>query len=261
VSCGKPGLGLDVFRSLGPPSHDLAFESDMLERASGGRCTLLVMSWRGPVVVLGYAQPPDDVDLRWCREQRIPVLRRLSGGTGVVHRNDLGVSLALPNDHPWAGAIVGLYDRLLEVLESALVELGSRVERPPEAKRSSRVRSPICFEDQLADTLLLGGRKVVGCSQVRRRTGVLIHAAILLGLDAQLVARVFRVDEERVCRGMAPAVLEVGWESAADAVIAGLAAALDLETLIGERPDPSGEFLEVFQTVGRWAPVPDGGIR
>ena len=103
----------DVFTSSGPASHDLAFEAEMLDRAADGRCTLVVASWRGPVAVLGYSQPQDDVDLDLCRERRIPVLRRLSGGTGVIHRSDLSLSLALPVAHPWAASVVGLYDRFL----------------------------------------------------------------------------------------------------------------------------------------------------
>ncbi len=166
----------------------------MLDRAADGRCSVLVTSWPGPVVVLGYAQPPDDVDLDWCRDREIPVLRRLTGGTGVIHRGDLGVALAMPANHQWAEGIVGLYERFLDVVEPALVELGSSVERIDEPRKGGRVRSPICFEDQLADTLVVDGRKAVGCSQTRRKGGVLIHAAILLGLDADLYARVFGVD-------------------------------------------------------------------
>ena len=141
-------MKLEAFRSQGPPSHDLAFEADLLDRASRGRCSALVTSWPGPVVVLGYAQKPGEVDLEWCRRNEIPVLRRLSGGTGVIHRGDLGVALALPKEHPWSEGIVELYDRYLDVLEPALVAVGARVERVVEPRRGSRVRSPICFEDQ-----------------------------------------------------------------------------------------------------------------
>ena len=50
---------LTVCTSAGPASHDLAFEADMLERAARGEPTVLASSWPGPVVVLGYGQPPE----------------------------------------------------------------------------------------------------------------------------------------------------------------------------------------------------------
>jgi lipoate-protein ligase A len=250
---------LEVYTSEGPASHDLAFEAEMMERAAAGQCCLLLASWPGPVVVLGYAQKPDEVDLEWCRLHSVPVLRRLSGGTGVIHRGDLVVSLALPADHQWANGIVDLYNRFLSVLGPALIEAGGAVERLEEAPHATRVRSPICFEDQLADTLVVGGRKAVGCSQTRRRGAVLIHAAVLLGLDATAYARVFDVDEERVLAALAPAVTGVEWGVIARAMTAEIGRTLGLRTTVFRRPNPRSEFLAPYG-LERWSPVPDDGI-
>lgn len=231
----------------------------MLARAADGRCSVLVASWPGPVVVLGYAQPPDDVDLEWCRDGGIPVLRRLTGGTGVIHQGDLGISLALPADHPWAEGIVGLYDRFLDVVEPALVELGGPVERLAEPRRGSRVRSPICFEDQLADTLVVDGRKAVGCSQTRRKGGVLIHAAVLLGLEPDLYARAFGVEAQRVRENLAAAVTGVPWAVVGDVIVDRLARQMELESAVADRPRPSADDLEIYLD-DRWSPVRDGGM-
>ncbi len=168
---GEPVLNL--YLSEGPPVADLAREAQLIERAADGEISLFLTSWRGPVVVLGYGQAATDVDLEWCRSRGMPVLRRLTGGTGVVHKGDLGVGLALPQSHLWAQGIISLYDRFLNVLEPALRSVGADVSRVAEPRRASRVRSPICFLDQLADTLVVDGKKAVGCAQTRRqRRGV-----------------------------------------------------------------------------------------
>lgn len=253
-------MKLEVFRSQGPPSHDLAFEAEMLERAGDGRASVLLTSWPGPVVVLGYAQSPEDVDLEWCRGNGIPVLRRLSGGTGVIHNGDLGVALALPREHPWADGIVGLYDRFLNAVEPALKTAGSRAERLVDPRRGSRVRSPICFEDQMADSLVVDGRKAVGCSQTRRKRAVLIHAVILLDLDVVLYSRVFGVDAKRVRTGLSPALTGVGWGEAADAIVERLALDLDLDSEAATRIFSPRRHLARYRE-SRWAPVPDGGMR
>ena len=250
---------LEVFTSSGPPSHDLAFEAGMLESASRGCCSMLAASWTGPVVVLGYSQPTDDIDVDYCRRSSIPVLRRLSGGTGVIHHGDLGLSLALPREHPWAASIVGLYDRFLDVLEPALAELGSRAVRPENAGRATRVRSAICFFDQLADTLAVGSRKAVGCSQTRKRHGVLIHAAILLSVDAELYSHVFGVEEELIESRLGPAVEGHGWRDVAARATARFGRALELEPVTVERTQPPVEALDQYR-LERWSPVPDDGI-
>ncbi len=110
------------------PVEDLAFEAWMLDRAAEGCPCFFATSWPGPVVVLGYGQPPDEVDLDFCSRRDIPVYRRLTGGTGVLHQGDLGISLALPGQHPWAQGVIGLYDRFLSVLEPALQRFEPRVE-------------------------------------------------------------------------------------------------------------------------------------
>ena len=245
---------LEVYESDGPPVEDLAREAWLLERAADGQLSLFVTSWTEPAVVLGYGQKSDEADLEWCASHRVPVLRRLTGGTGVVHRGDLGVGLALPQEHPWAKGIVALYGNFLDVLEPALRSVGSEVTRLDDPRRGSRVRSSICFLDQLSDTLVVAGKKAVGCAQTRRRGAVLIHAAVLLGLDAALYSNVFGVPEEEVRVGLAPAVEGVDWRTVGEAVARELARALGTE--INRRPlEPVPErFLEPYADP-HWAPV------
>jgi lipoate-protein ligase A len=249
---GEPVLNL--YLSEGPPVADLAREAWLIERAADGEISLFLTSWSGPVVVLGYGQAADDVDLEWCRSRGMPVLRRLTGGTGVVHRGDLGVGLALPQSHLWAQGIISLYDRFLNVLEPALRSVGADVSRVAEPRRASRVRSPICFLDQLADTLLVDGRKAVGCAQTRRRGSVLIHAAVLLGLDAETYFRVFGVSVDDVEGGLAPALPGGDWEVVGEAIAAHVGDALGLDVRRRELEPVPERFLEPYGTE-KWAPL------
>ncbi len=246
---------LDVYSSTGQPVDDLAREAWLMERAAEGRISVFLASWEGPVIVLGYAQKAEEADLEICLAEGMPVLRRLTGGTGVIHRGDLGVGLALPLEHPWARGIVGLYGRYLDVLEPALRSLGSDVSRLRDPARASRVRSPVCFLDQLSDTLVVDGKKVVGCAQTRRGGAVLIHAAILLGLDAELYERVFGVPSDEVRKGLAPALPGADWRQVGDAIVEGLGDALGLEAQrLPLEPIPD-RFFEPYR-MPRWSPVP-----
>lgn len=250
----KDGTALEVYDGTGDPVRDLAFEGWMLDRASTGQPCFSCASWRGPVVVLGYGQKPDDLDLAWCRARRIPVLRRLTGGTGVIHQGDLGLALALPVAHPWSRGVLALYDRFLDVLAATLRELGSAVDRKQDAQRAARVRSPICFFDQLSDTLLVDGRKAVGCAQTRRRGAVLIHAAILLGLDSGLYGRVFRTDPTRVREALAPAVPNGDWREIGHALGMAFAESLGVAPSAWTIPRLPEGYLELYRQ-RRWAPL------
>jgi len=254
----SPGGGrLAVFERLGGnPAEDLAFEEVILRRAAAGRAGVAVVSWPGPVVVLGYGQPAADVDFEHCRRRGIPVLRRITGGTGVIHAGDLAVSLALPAGHPWAKAgITGLYGRFLDVISAALRDSGVAAARAEGGPPPSRVRSPVCFEDHLADTLLVGGRKAVGCAQARRKRAVLVHAAILFGFDPGLYASVFRVDAARIAAAVGALPPGTSRGELTRAIVRRLGDGLALEPAV-EPPPPLPEDLLARYREPRWAPNP-----
>lgn len=194
---------LRIFRSVpGDPHRDLAFEEDLIRQAQPA--ALFFYSWPRPVVVLGCGQRASDVDLDFCRREGIPVVRRSSGGTGVVHHDDLAVSLVLAADHPWARRIGDLYDRFLEVLQKALARVGAFTERYVGPASPGRPRSPICFEGMGRETLLVRGRKAVGCAQARRRLAVLVHGFLLMHLDPVFQGAVFGVSPKRIEASLAP---------------------------------------------------------
>jgi lipoate-protein ligase A len=239
----------------GDPLEDLALESELLARAGEGSAAILSTSWSDPVVVLGYGQPADDADLEWCRSQGVPVLRRITGGTGVVHHRDLGFAIFLPESHPWCGSVLGLYGRFLDVLAPVIERLGGPLERGEGHAPSRDDRSRICFEDRLADTLLRDGRKVVGCAQSRRRGGALIHAAVPLDLPVELYARVFRVAPDRVAANLGPAVTDRSASEVADAMESAFLDALELDVVRDAPPRPRQRFRDRVREP-RWAPVP-----
>lgn len=192
------------------PAFGLAMEEAALEAAADGVPRLLTCSWPETVLVIGYGQDPaQGIDLDACRKRGIGILRRISGGTGVLHTGDLNVSLALPVSHPWAGDIRRLYDRFVEVMARSLAQAEVSVERPTNAvSQKAAERSPICFEDQLTETLLWDGRKVLGCAQCRRKDSVLVHGTLLTAFDPALQATVYGVPQDRIEAAMAELPLD-----------------------------------------------------
>ena len=243
---------------LSPRAHPTlapGLEEVLVEGADRAGPALYVYRWSQPALVLGYGQRADEIDLDACRADGVTVVRRRTGGTGVYVNGDLGVSLALPRAHPWARTLGGLYDRFLDVLSDALAEVGQPTERVS-ADGEAPPRSPICFEGQLRESLLIDGRKAVGCAQMRRPHGVLVHATLLLGLDAGAQARAFGVPAARVQAGLAPlSIAARDPESLIAAIARGFSRALELP--LDARPLPVvPEQLSERYAEPRWCPVP-----
>ncbi|MEW5765702.1 MAG: lipoate--protein ligase family protein [Acidobacteriota bacterium] len=217
------------WREGGEPFEDLALEELLLEEGSRG-AVLWTYAWPNPVLVLGYGQPPSEVDPAPCLRLGVPILRRITGGSAVLHEGgrSLSLSLALPADHPWARGIHSLYAAFVSAIAEAVGGLGAEVRPWRPGDGSPRRRSPICFEDHRGETLLSGGRKVLGCAQTRRRRAVLVHGALLFGLNAPFQARVFGVEPDRILAAMGalPARPGLDASSAARAVCRSCARAL-----------------------------------
>jgi lipoate-protein ligase A len=251
---------LNLFVDLdGRPERDLGLESVFLDRASSGLVSLFLYSWSSPVVVLGYGQKAEDIDRDWCRQAGVPVFRRMTGGTGVVHSRDLAVSLFLPASHLWAGKITGLYGLFLGALAPALERAGGSGKSPEHPSEAGRTRSPICFEDQLSDTLVVDGRKVVGCAQARKARSVLIHAAVSLNLAVEVYSAVFRVPEARILKGLGEAVPGGRASETVPHVVDALVKALGMTIQRQGLPDPMGseakaEALDLSERPGIQAP-------
>ncbi len=233
----------------------LAFEEEQLATAAQGSPVLVCSSWERPVMVIGYGQAAESVSLPACQRLAIPVLRRITGGTGVLHHQAISISLALPSSHPWAATISSLYDGFTESIRAALSGKGLTIERGHGHGGGPRERSPICFEDQLTESLLTGGRKVLGCAQARRNRSVLVHGTLLLGLDAKLQAAAFGVEEERIINAMAPLPPECS-ASAENDIARRLAEGAGFPLVKAEPPKTvSAEYLARYST-RRWALLP-----
>jgi lipoate-protein ligase A len=165
----------------------------MLAAVGAGSPPLLAWSRvDAPALVLGRAPGRAPADEAACRRAGVELLRRRSGGGPVLwDAGLLALDLALPRGHPLAlDDVVAAYAFLGEAIAAALSALGApartvtlaeaRAAGPQDAALAARA----CFGGRSPHEVLVGGRKVVGLAQVRRRAGALLQAGIGIRLDA-----------------------------------------------------------------------------
>jgi len=159
-----------------------------------------VLSWStvsAPALVLGRLAVDPTVNWPAARDEGVEVVRRSSGGGPVLwDAGLLSLDAVLPPGHPLAGHdVVEAYRWLGEAIASALRTLGvegvevASVPRARAAALSPGPAAEACFGGLSPHEVLVGGRKVVGLSQARRRPGALLQAGILMRLDAARLAR------------------------------------------------------------------------
>jgi lipoate-protein ligase A len=166
--------------TLPAAADNLACDEALLDLCEAGVCDEVLRFWEPNqyFVVLGYAnRAASEVNLEFCRNQTIPVLRRSSGGGTVLQGPGcFNYSLILRCEGCHAlQSIKGTNDFVLQRHQETL---------------STLLRAPV--EKKGHTDLAIGGLKFSGNAQRRRQKFLLFHGSFLLHLDIGLVEKTLR---------------------------------------------------------------------
>ena len=171
-------------------------------RAGVSPPTLRVYGWSPPAISFGYAQRIDrEVDAEHCRRMDVDLVRRPTGGRGVLHWEELTYSVACRRDEPAVGGRPGSAYRMIgEGLIAGLRRLGvdaalARVDRGSVRPRSARATPP-CFVSAARSEVVVNGRKLVGSAQRQMGDMLLQHGSVLMGPAHLRIVEMMRVDPD-----------------------------------------------------------------
>ncbi len=173
--------------------------------------TLRFYGWQPACLSLGYFQSVTEIDEAECARRGIDLVRRPTGGSAILHDDELTYSLAAEETDPLlAGDILTSYYRISQVLAQGLADLGLKVALAPVASapespepgefspaRSNGNRPAPCFMRPARHEILAQGKKLVGSAQVRRAGALLQHGAIPLAGDVAAITGLLAMDESR----------------------------------------------------------------
>ncbi len=160
-----------------------------------------------PALVLGTSQRPQEADLSACQQAGVTLHRRSSGGTAVLMSPDfVMLDVALPAGHRLAlPDITEAYRWLGEVWVAVLRSAGlpARIISVAEARADRQALDGVirqaCFGGRSPYEVLVEDRKVVGLSQVRRRSGTLLQVGLYRTWSPERLASLLALsDAERV---------------------------------------------------------------
>jgi lipoate-protein ligase A len=155
------------------------------EAARQGRVLVRFYGWSEATFSLGGFQPVAAAEAA-ADIASLPLVRRPSGGGGIVHGSDLTYAVAVPRQHPWGQTSQVLYDAFHEALAGVLGERGIAASlhsgRPDRGGDESRL---FCFDRRARGDLVVpgptpAGHKILGSAQRRLQAAVLQHGSLLL---------------------------------------------------------------------------------
>jgi lipoate-protein ligase A len=123
-------------------------------------------------------------------------VRRPTGGRAILHTDELTYSVVVPDDEPRvAGGVVDAYRRLSAGLLSGLHALGVDAYQADAGLAPNSPQGAVCFDTPSKYEITVGGKKLIGSAQVRRRGMVLQHGTLPLTGDLGRIFNCLRVAE------------------------------------------------------------------
>jgi lipoate-protein ligase A len=183
---------LIVDREPLPGQWNMALDEVLFARAGElGETYLRFYRWDRPTASLGYSQDAARViDLGYCRNHGIGVVRRITGGKLVLHDREVTYSVASSDVGAFSDTLRESYRRISLALMKGLEFLGLAAALAA-ASPEAYVRGTMpCFAFPARDEIEIGGKKIIGSAQ--KRTGCLFlqHGSVPLEKDEGLLAAV-----------------------------------------------------------------------
>lgn len=164
-----------------PGDLNMAIDEVLGESATGkdGECLIRFYGWEPPTVTIGYHQPLSDLDLAALERDGIGWVRRLTGGGGVLHWNEITYCFALPYTPSGAISRNELFTFCSDLLSLLYRSLGIET-----AARTPGPYTPFadCFAAPGAYELVevTTGKKIAGSASTLKRGYFLQHGSLPL---------------------------------------------------------------------------------
>jgi lipoate---protein ligase len=178
-----------------------------------------------PTLVLGSSQRRESVDNEAARRQGVDIVRRRSGGGGVLlwPEEFVWLDLEIPATDPmWSDDVGHSMWWVGELWRAALAELEPHATVHRDRMRRTRWSGDVCFAGTGPGEVLVGAAKLVGISQRRVRGAARFQTMVHLRWRPDVVASL--VTDAPLVADLTPMVKTVS--ASADAITAGLTAAL-----------------------------------
>lgn len=150
---------------------------------------LRLYGWSPACISLGRNQK-DNIDYDLCKELKLDVVRRATGGRALLHDKELTYSFVCPiNFLQVKDSVILSYKEISEALILGLKEVGINLSFPEEKK--VKTTPQYCMSLSTGADLSYNGKKLIGSAQVRKNGYILQHGSILIDVDFDLIKKLF----------------------------------------------------------------------
>ena len=170
------------------PYYNMAMDEALLNFVSRGEIDPVVRfyTWNPATLSVGYFQRlKKEIDIDKVNEKGFGLVRRQTGGRGVLHDKELTYSVIVSEEHPnMPSTVTEAYRVISEGLLEGFKLLGFEAyfaipRSKEEREKLKQPRSAVCFDAPSWYELVVEGRKIAGSAQTRQKGVILQHGSLL----------------------------------------------------------------------------------
>lgn len=189
------------------PYYNMAFDEALLNFVSRGEIDPVIRfyTWNPATLSVGYFQRlTKEIDTAKVKALGYGLIRRQTGGRGVLHDKELTYSVIVPESHPnMPSTITEAYRVISEGLLEGFKFLGFDAyfaipRSEEEREKLKQPRSAVCFDAPSWYELVVEGRKIAGSAQVRQKGVILQHGSLLQDVDIDELFDLFIFKNDRL---------------------------------------------------------------
>lgn len=189
------------------PYFNMAMDEALLNFVSRGEIDPVIRfyTWDPATLSIGYFQRlTKEIDIDKVEEKGYGLVRRQTGGRGVLHDKELTYSVIVLESHPdMPSTVTEAYRVISEGLLEGFKHLGFdasfAIPRSKEERaKLKQPRSAVCFDAPSWYELVVEGRKIAGSAQVRQKGVILQHGSLLQDVDIDDLFDMFIFKNERL---------------------------------------------------------------
>ncbi|PNZ70956.1 lipoate--protein ligase family protein [Staphylococcus croceilyticus] len=189
------------------PYYNMAMDEALLNFVSRGEIDPVIRfyTWNPATLSVGYFQRlTKEIDIDKVKEKGFGLVRRQTGGRGVLHDKELTYSVIVPESHPdMPSTVTEAYRVISEGLLEGFKILGFDAyfaipRSKEEREKLKQPRSAVCFDAPSWYELVVEGRKIAGSAQTRQKGVILQHGSLLQDVDIDELFDMFIFKNDRL---------------------------------------------------------------
>lgn len=146
--------------------------------------------WKPACISLGRNQSFDHINFDFCKENNIDIVKRVTGGRGLLHDDEVTYSFICPVEFLQNGnSVIASYKEI----SSAIIDGFKNIDIPLEigGKKKVEASHDYCMLLSTGADLSYNGTKLIGSAQYRTQGYILQHGSILFSYDKNKIEKIF----------------------------------------------------------------------